>query len=727
MAKPIPEMPSSVFVALVGRPNVGKSSLTNYLVGEKVAIVTQKPQTTRSRITGIITKGPVQYVLMDTPGIHAARNKLDARMTQTAAASLKDVDVTLMLFEPEGEFTDAELRMVAALQKGGPAVAVINKVDLLNSLTKLEARRRQIEEFGCFDRVLTVSAKDGTGCDELFAVLKPMFVQWDEFTFWGTACKMVCQQNMLYPGAPGNLAARAYLPGMMLVSYLFQPVHWAEWQCLAAYAFLFLAAFAACASLPKRHWAISFVLLGAAVLLPFFFTVAVPGEASKVYLNAMGDVPLGLCFGGTFCVWLGTGHKKSGLVLTALSLCMLTLIKDMGLAYAMILVGIIFLDLCARQPKYTVKNLARQLIPAALLALPVLACFVGWSKYVSVAASIDKNSVGSAGVSYAGILVGGAKQLLGIGRTETFAKLMQLMAAAFTQRSVGLLGSGVRVLALLVLVNAAAFVCTQKGQRRRVAVTFAAFAAAFAAFYLFHLFLYYYNFAQVEALALKDYDRYIGPYYMGWMLASLYMLGRGAAEGCRPRMGRLAVLAVCGAVAAVFVWRGVPAGAFWNDLSGLYTVRTDVQNRADAVNPALDWNDRVLVISQGDDATRWYYYNYELNATVVHGFGGYCRSAEEPLDQWDAGFMNIVEALNWELYDYQAVCTKPGLVYWLESRECDYILVDAIDEYFVEEFGDMFTEPLPADMGQGALLYRVQGSGDEMHFTLAAPKEGERA
>ena len=173
MAKPIPEMPSSVFVALVGRPNVGKSSLTNYLVGEKVAIVTQKPQTTRSRITGIITKGPVQYVLMDTPGIHAARNKLDARMTQTAAASLKDVDVTLMLFEPEGEFTDAELRMVAALQKGGPAVAVINKVDLLNSLTKLEARRRQIEEFGCFDKVLTVSAKDGTGCDELFAVLKP--------------------------------------------------------------------------------------------------------------------------------------------------------------------------------------------------------------------------------------------------------------------------------------------------------------------------------------------------------------------------------------------------------------------------------------------------------------------------------------------------------------------------------------------------------------------------
>ena len=173
MAKPIPEMPSSVFVALVGRPNVGKSSLTNYLVGEKVAIVTKKPQTTRSRITGVITKGPVLYVLMDTPGIHAARNKLDARMTQTAAASLKDVDVTMMLFEPAGEFTDAELTMVKALQKGGPAIAVINKVDLLDSFAALEARKKQLEEFGCFDHIVTISAKDGTGCDDLFAMLKP--------------------------------------------------------------------------------------------------------------------------------------------------------------------------------------------------------------------------------------------------------------------------------------------------------------------------------------------------------------------------------------------------------------------------------------------------------------------------------------------------------------------------------------------------------------------------
>ncbi|MDD4851020.1 MAG: GTPase Era [Gemmiger sp.] len=160
-------------MALVGRPNVGKSSLTNLLVGEKVAIVTQKPQTTRSRITGIITRGPVQYVLMDTPGIHKPRNKLDARMSQTATASLADVDVTMMLFEPVGEFSEAELKMVQTIKNRGPAIAIINKVDLLSDLAALEARKAEVEALGAFDFVQAVSAKEGTGCEDLFALLLP--------------------------------------------------------------------------------------------------------------------------------------------------------------------------------------------------------------------------------------------------------------------------------------------------------------------------------------------------------------------------------------------------------------------------------------------------------------------------------------------------------------------------------------------------------------------------
>ena len=166
------EKTSSVFVALVGRPNVGKSSLTNRLVGEKVAIVTSKPQTTRTRITGIITRGPVQYVLLDTPGIHKPRTKLGERMSKTATSSIGDVDVTLMLFEPYGELNEAELGLVADIRAShGPAVAVINKTDTLKAKTDLAVRAAQLKELGVFDQVRAMSVRKDEGCEDLFEVL----------------------------------------------------------------------------------------------------------------------------------------------------------------------------------------------------------------------------------------------------------------------------------------------------------------------------------------------------------------------------------------------------------------------------------------------------------------------------------------------------------------------------------------------------------------------------
>lgn len=161
---------SSVFVALVGRPNVGKSSLTNRLVGEKVAIVTSKPQTTRTRITGIVTKGPVQYVLLDTPGIHVPKTKLGQRMSKAAADSVADVDVSLMLFEPYGDFTEAELAMLNAL-KGAPAIGVINKTDTLKNEADLAARMQHLQELGVFQSVVATSVKADEGCEALFELL----------------------------------------------------------------------------------------------------------------------------------------------------------------------------------------------------------------------------------------------------------------------------------------------------------------------------------------------------------------------------------------------------------------------------------------------------------------------------------------------------------------------------------------------------------------------------
>lgn len=180
---------ASVFVAMVGRPNVGKSSLTNRLVGEKVAIVTSKPQTTRTRITGIVTLGPVQYVLLDTPGVHKPRTKLGERMSKTVADSVSDGDVTLMMFEPYGALNEAELGLVESIRASRmPALAVINKIDTLKGPEDLAMRAQQLEELGVFDKILPVSVLRDEGCDEvlsqlaLYAAPGPHYFPDDAFT-----------------------------------------------------------------------------------------------------------------------------------------------------------------------------------------------------------------------------------------------------------------------------------------------------------------------------------------------------------------------------------------------------------------------------------------------------------------------------------------------------------------------------------------------------------------
>ena len=169
---------SSIFVALVGRPNVGKSSLTNHLVGEKVAIVTSKPQTTRTRITGIVTRGEVQYVFLDTPGIHRARTKLGQRMGKAAADSVAEVDAALMLFEPYGELNESEEQMVADLKaKKVPAIGVINKIDTLKNSQDFELRKKQLEQLGVFQTVVGISVKEDKHCEQLFELLQPYTVE----------------------------------------------------------------------------------------------------------------------------------------------------------------------------------------------------------------------------------------------------------------------------------------------------------------------------------------------------------------------------------------------------------------------------------------------------------------------------------------------------------------------------------------------------------------------
>ena len=168
----------TVFAALVGRPNVGKSSLLNRLVGEKVAIVTAKPQTTRTRITGILTQRATQYVFLDTPGIHAPRTKLGRRMVKTVADSVAEVDVAVMVFEPYGDFTQQEQELMDDIRaKKLPAIGVVNKTDALRKEADGVARVAQLQAMGLFERVLCVSARNGDGCEDLLQAIDAYSVE----------------------------------------------------------------------------------------------------------------------------------------------------------------------------------------------------------------------------------------------------------------------------------------------------------------------------------------------------------------------------------------------------------------------------------------------------------------------------------------------------------------------------------------------------------------------
>ncbi len=162
----------SGFVSLVGRPNVGKSTLMNRLIGEKIAIISNKPQTTRNRVQSILTKDDFQIVFIDTPGIHKPRHKLGEFMVKSAEITLNEVDAVLMLIEPADRVLEADRLIIEKFSKiKSPVILVINKVDSTDKerVFKVIDNYRKLYDFA---EIVPISALEGTNTDELLEVIK---------------------------------------------------------------------------------------------------------------------------------------------------------------------------------------------------------------------------------------------------------------------------------------------------------------------------------------------------------------------------------------------------------------------------------------------------------------------------------------------------------------------------------------------------------------------------
>ena len=167
----------TAMITIAGRPNVGKSTLTNYLVGEKIAIVSNKPQTTRNRICGIITREDTQFVFVDTPGFHKPKTKLGDYMVNVTKNSIADVDLTVLVVEPIASVGQQEQLLIQQLQASRcPIILAINKIDTVEKdalLSVIDAYAKEAQ----FAAIIPISAKTGDGVDTLLAECKKYAVE----------------------------------------------------------------------------------------------------------------------------------------------------------------------------------------------------------------------------------------------------------------------------------------------------------------------------------------------------------------------------------------------------------------------------------------------------------------------------------------------------------------------------------------------------------------------
>ena len=172
----------TAMITIAGRPNVGKSTLTNYLVGEKIAIVSNKPQTTRNRICGIVTRDETQFVFVDTPGYHRSRTKLGDYMVNVARESIADVDATILVVEPVANVGGQEEDLIAKIKASrSPAILAINKIDTVEK-DELLSVIAAYSQYADFDAIIPISAKTGDGVDALLDICEK-FAQESPFLF----------------------------------------------------------------------------------------------------------------------------------------------------------------------------------------------------------------------------------------------------------------------------------------------------------------------------------------------------------------------------------------------------------------------------------------------------------------------------------------------------------------------------------------------------------------
>lgn len=580
-----------------------------------------------------------------------------------------------------------------------------------------------------------------------FAVRQPIPMEWDEFSFWSIAPKVVKDSGHIYTANPGNMRVTSYVPGLIMLDYAFQffGSAFVPWKVFAAYDIFLLAIFAAAiAPACKKQWAAAVPAAVWCLLLPFLGTVYLRViYVSTPYLSSYADIPMGLLFGGALALYFVAEKKTPALLgLCCVAVTCVSITKDTGFALSLIAAALICFDLLFLEKGeetvfFKLKKIPARLCFCVLLMGGPVAAFFGWAKHMAYYTGADRMNVGgSANMGTVQLVTTGVKELLGIGRTEHFADVMGRMFKAFYTDSLSMFGlnlgdnvlgkiangSGLSVVLVIFAILLVAFLCGDKRHKIRTFWFSLWSALGFLAYYVFIGFTYVYVFNKWQSDVLVSYNRYIYPYYLGWLLAACAML---MIALCRlPRKsavwGRAFLLLLC----CVCLWRFTsyvrPQLCIIDYPDSYYAGMNKTLADIERASQYLTEDDRVFMVSQGDDGMAWFVHYYGFYPHITdYSFGGGTLSEDATMSV--LALQDFADDPDVQAFAGKRI-TAENLCEYLTATGCTYVYIDNVDAVFYDTYSYLFTDNLAAYETGETRLYRIETVDESMRFV---PVNGE--